>query len=57
NEYNTETLKNIPKERLLIYDIKTGWKPLCDFLNVPIPATEFPRVNSTNEFISNVKRS
>lgn len=55
NDYNTEALNFLPKDRLLIYDIKTGWEPLCNFLNMAIPSTEFPKVNTTNEFISNVK--
>jgi hypothetical protein len=43
--------KNIPAERLLVYEIKQGWQPLCDFLEIPIPDTDFPRVNDTESFI------
>lgn len=48
--YN-ETIKSvIPPERLLVYEVKEGWAPLCKFLNVPVPDTPFPRENSTEDF-------
>ena len=50
NEINTETLNFIPKDRSLVYDVKTGWEPLCNFLNVPVPSTTFPRSNVRDEF-------
>jgi hypothetical protein len=50
NEINTETLNFIPKDRSLVYDVKTGWEPLCNFLNVPVPGTPFPRSNVRDEF-------
>ena len=37
NEYNDEVLKTVPKERLLVFNVKSGWEPLCKFLNVPVP--------------------
>ena len=40
----------IPPERLLVFQVADGWGPLCDFLGKPIPATAFPRTNSTPEF-------
>jgi hypothetical protein len=50
NEINAETLNFIPKDRSLVYDVKTGWEPLCAFLNVPVPATPFPRSNIRDDF-------
>ena len=54
----TEEIKNtIAPERLLVYDVKEGWGPLCRFLDVPVPATDFPRINSreeTKEIIANM---
>ena len=29
-----------------------GWEPLCAFLGVPIPATPYPKVNTTGDFVS-----
>lgn len=39
----------LPPERLLVFNVKEGWDPLCDFLGVDVPDTEFPRVNSRDE--------
>ncbi|HTA28089.1 MAG TPA: sulfotransferase [Bacteroidia bacterium] len=50
-----EVLATVPKERLLVFKVQDGWEPLCKFLNVPIPNTPFPRSNSKDEFIANVK--
>ena len=36
-------------ERLLVYEVKQGWGPLCEFLDVPAPDAPFPRVNSRAE--------
>jgi hypothetical protein len=44
----------IAPERLLVYDVKEGWEPLCRHLGVPVPATPFPRTNSTEEFRARV---
>ncbi|EMY79940.1 hypothetical protein pgond44_14328 [Psychroflexus gondwanensis ACAM 44] len=40
----------IPPEQLLVYQVKEGWEPLCKFLNVEAPTTEFPRTNNREEF-------
>jgi hypothetical protein len=34
--------------------VKQGWKPLCNFLNVPVPSTAFPRSNTKDDFKKNV---
>ena len=39
----------IPADRLLVYEVKDGWAPLCAFLGLPVPAEPFPRVNSREE--------
>lgn len=40
----------IPADRLLIYQVKEGWGPLCAFLGVPVPDVPFPRTNDRAEF-------
>ena len=40
----------LPAEKLLVFSVDQGWKPLCDFLGVPVPATAFPNVNSRAAF-------
>ena len=44
----------IPPERLLVFDVKEGWDPLCAFLGVDTPATPYPRENSTEQFQANI---
>ena len=41
--------KTVPKEDLLIWQVKDGWKPLCDFLKKPIPEGPIPHDNRTGD--------
>lgn len=44
-------------DRLLVFDVKEGWGPLCAFLGVPVPAGEaFPHLNDTAEFKSDERK-
>jgi len=43
--HTDEVRANIPAERLLVFEVREGWAPLCAFLGVPVPDTPFPRVN------------
>lgn len=49
--HNAEVQRTVPAEKLLVYDIKDGWDPLCRFLNVPIPVEAFPHSNKTQEYL------
>lgn len=42
-----EVKRMIPTDRLLVFNVKDGWGPLCDFLGKPVPSkdTAFPHVN------------
>ncbi len=40
-----EVKASVPPERLLVFSVEQGWTPLCEFLDVPMPATAFPNVN------------
>ena len=48
--HNEAVKREVPPERLLIYDAPQGWQPLCDFLGVRVPDAPFPKTNSTEEF-------
>lgn len=48
--HNKAVRETIPDEQLLIYQVKDGWEPLCNFLNAPVPDKEFPRTNNREEF-------
>lgn len=43
--------RTIDTDRLLIFDVREGWGPLCTFLERPIPNTKFPHAN----FVQRVK--
>ena len=46
-EYLEETKASIPPERLLVFNVKQGWEPLCEYLGVPVPeGIPFPHVHT-----------
>jgi hypothetical protein len=49
NHHNEEVKRRVPKERLLVYEVKEGWGPLCEFLSVEEPDKPFPRRNDAAE--------
>jgi len=44
-EHNSRVKALIPRDQLLVYNVKQGWKPLCEFLGVDVPDVPFPRLN------------
>lgn len=48
--YTEEVKATVPAERLLVWSPKDGWEPLCAFLELPVPAAPFPRVNDSESF-------
>ncbi len=44
-EHNEEVKRHVPPQKLLVYDVKQGWGPLCEFLSVPEPDEPFPHLN------------
>ena len=47
--HNATVKQTIAPDRLLVFDVREGWEPLCAFLGCDIPDTPFPRSNSTAE--------
>lgn len=47
NDWVDEVKRSVPEEKLLIFNVKEGWEPLCTFLNLPIPAGPFPNTNDS----------
>lgn len=43
-----------PEEQLLVYNVKEGWGPLCEFLDQPIPDVSFPFLNKDADIIDKV---
>ncbi|KAI3661867.1 hypothetical protein MP638_005908 [Amoeboaphelidium occidentale] len=50
NERVEEVKRIVPKDKLLVFNVKEGWEPLCKFLGKPVPNEPFPRVNERDEF-------
>lgn len=49
--HNQQVQEYVPSERLLVFDVKEGWEPLCKFLGVPVPeGAPFPHLNDTGSF-------
>ncbi|HYL59113.1 MAG TPA: sulfotransferase [Candidatus Acidoferrales bacterium] len=47
NRHNQAVRDAIEPARLLVFDVREGWVPLCRFLQVPVPDEPFPRLNDT----------
>jgi hypothetical protein len=56
HEHISEVTASVPAERLLVYSVDQGWKPLCAFLGVPEPSEEFPNVNDRPAFKKMIRR-
>jgi hypothetical protein len=48
--HNEAVKATIPASQLLVYQVKEGWEPLCEFLGVDVPDDPFPRTNHRAEF-------
>ena len=48
--HNQEVINSVPRGKLLIIEPGDGWAPLCDFLKVDVPETDYPRINSKEDF-------
>lgn len=54
-KHNAAVKASIPADRLLVFEAKQGWAPLCAFLGVPVPPTPYPNVNDTANFRKRIK--
>jgi hypothetical protein len=50
NHWNDTVKRTVPADRLLVWDPREGWEPLCRFLEVEVPAEPLPRLNDTASF-------
>jgi len=55
DRHNAEVRSEVPPQRLVEWQPGDGWEPLCSALGVPVPDEEFPHVNTTEEFRSNMQ--
>jgi sulfotransferase family protein len=48
--HNAAVQAAISPGRLLVFEAKQGWEPLCRFLDLPVPDEPFPHVNDRDAF-------
>ena len=57
NRHNEQVRRDVPADRLLVYEISQGWGPLCAFLGVPVAEGKpFPHLNDAAEFRARIER-
>jgi Sulfotransferase domain len=49
-QHTAEVAEAVPTDQLLVFKTGEGWGPLCEFLDVPVPAEEFPSSNDSTSF-------
>ena len=42
--HNDHVQTHVPEKQLLVFNVKQGWKPLCDFLGCDVPDAPFPHI-------------
>lgn len=50
NQHIEEVKLHVPADKLLIFEAREGWEPLCKFLGCPVPAASYPGSNSSEDF-------
>jgi len=50
NQHIEQVKRDVLPEKLLVYDVREGWGPLCAFLGVAVPENPFPALNSRENF-------
>jgi hypothetical protein len=53
--WNREVEKTVPADRLLVWEPRDGWEPLCEFLGVDVPDEPLPHVNDTEMFKAGIQ--
>mmetsp|Transcript_15390 Transcript_15390/g.30379 ORF Transcript_15390/g.30379 Transcript_15390/m.30379 type:complete len:269 (-) Transcript_15390:58-864(-) len=48
-KHNAQVRERVPRARLLEFNVKEGWGPLCEFLGKDVPEGGFPHVNESAE--------
>ncbi len=45
DRHNQIVQAEVPADKLLVFEVAQGWEPLCEFLELPVPAEPFPHLN------------
>jgi hypothetical protein len=54
--HNEKVRQRVSSEKLLVYEVKEGWRPLCEFLGVDVPDKPFPHLNDAEIFRGRIRR-
>lgn len=54
-EHNATVCREVPADRLLVFEVREGWGPLCDFLGASEPPEPFPHLNDAEAFWGRVR--
>jgi hypothetical protein len=58
NAHIEQVKQNVPAEKLLIFNVKEGWGPLCNFLGIPVPEDiPFPHINDHETVKKQINRA
>ena len=49
SKLNAYQLPKVPTEDLLVWNVKDGWEPLCEFLKCSVPPIPIPHDNRTGD--------
>jgi hypothetical protein len=53
---NTErAMRELARDRLLVWNASEGWEPICRALKLPVPKTPFPRSNTRADWRARVE--
>lgn len=55
DDHTARVRATVPADRLLVFDVRDGWTPLCRFLGVPVPNTPFPNVNDRESMLRQIR--
>jgi hypothetical protein len=50
--HNARVRKTVPADRLLEWQARDGWEPICKALDLAVPSEPFPHTNTTEEFLA-----
>mmetsp|Transcript_10185 Transcript_10185/g.22368 ORF Transcript_10185/g.22368 Transcript_10185/m.22368 type:complete len:739 (+) Transcript_10185:50-2266(+) len=50
-KHNLYVQKSIPSDQLLVFNVREGWDPLCEFLGKPPPGKPFPAIHEVAYFV------
>jgi hypothetical protein len=55
--HSEEVKEHVAAEKLLVYEVKEGWGPLCEFLGAELPKDKpFPHLNDSDTFRAMIRR-